>query len=281
MGKCGEEGPWRPSREAELSASCWGCPGPADGQEGVPSRGARWAEGGTGQLEAGRAGAAFARDALTSTKGCHSQDASAGWPGGGPDAGVLPPLAPLSPSAPGAWQEQGPRPQGQCRQADSHPLLSLVELGLARSDSDLKGTAHSGWSSEAAGCPWGGALLRQVKGEEEPRVQMDTRGPSCGLSAPSWSGWAGWGPSWLQRAAHHKPGLKLNCRVLGRPGGPGQPGSARCRELIPGTVSREATRPSWPISLLEHLVWWYSSAPLGRLVGRLWGAACGPELWGS
>lgn len=121
-----------------------------------------------------------------------------------------------------------------------------------------------GWGPPSPGQGRGGG-----KGPNGPR-----REPSCGLSAPSWSGWAGWGPGWLQRAAHHKPGLKLNCRVLGRPGGSGQPGVTLlgCRELIPGT-HRGSTRPSWPISLLEHLVWWYS-APLDA-----WSAAVGGSLW--
>lgn len=59
------------------------------------------------------------------------------------------------------------------------------------------------------------------------------------------------------------------------------PGLLRCRELIPGTVSQGPARPSWPTSLLEHLlVWWYGSDS-GRLVGAAVGGSLWTELWGS
>lgn len=104
---------------------------------------------------------------------------------------------------------------------------------------------------------------------------MDQAGARRGLSAPSWSGWAGWGPSWLLRAAHHPPGRTLNCRALGSLAVSGKVGLGwgllRCRELTLGTVSRGPACLSCPTSLLEHLL----VSRYGSTSGRVVGGGCG------
>lgn len=103
VGTCGGKGPARsPPVRGGLSASCLGCPGARRWTGETSPRGRDRSAGGAGG--AGRGCPVGGASAPTSAQVCHSQDASAGWPGGGPEPpGVLPPLAPLSPSAPGAW----------------------------------------------------------------------------------------------------------------------------------------------------------------------------------
>ena len=113
---------------------------------------------------------------------------------------------------------------------------------------------------------WGSPLPGQGRGGDKG-PKWTTHGPSRGLSAPSWSGWAGWRPSWLLRAAHHPPKLKLNCRGAGqarrvRPAGVCSRAVNLHRGLLPG-----APPPSWPTSLSEHLLIRPCGSGSGRLVG--------------
>lgn len=128
---------------------------------------------------------------------------------------LLSPLCPQVPLEPGSGA--GPQATGTVQAGeDSRPLLSLVELGLAYlAVTRRHNPSWVGPLGRLGGPGVGLSFAGQGRGGDKG-PEWTTQGPSRGLSAPSWSGWAGWGPSWLLRAAHHPPRRKLNCRGAGQ-----------------------------------------------------------------
>lgn len=146
--------------------------------------------------------------------------------GGGPGSQVSCLLSPFVPKCPRAWLRAGVSPQGQCRQTRTAALscpwlrLGLADLTVTRRHGPFWVGPLNGWVSLGLGPSF--ARSR----ERRQRTQMDHAGAQ--LASQLLPGLAGLGGVELApESCHHKPGLKLNCRVLGRPGGSGQPGSAR------------------------------------------------------
>ena len=259
-----------------------GSPGACRWTGGVPSRGARGARGpdrSAGRVGAGPAGAGRGRpvggaSGPNQRRGSHSRDSSAGWAGEALSRRVSCLLWSLCPQVPQSLaQEQGLRPQGLQAGEDSRPPLFLADLGLA--DQTVTGRHDGSWLVPRLGGRGAGLSFARSRDRRRQRARMDQPGARRGLSAPSWSGWAGWGPSWLLRAAHHLLGCTLNCRALGSLAVSGKVGLGRgllrFRKLTPGTVSQGPTCPSCPTSLLEHL----PVSRYGNTSGCLVGGGCG------